>query len=255
MIDALQELQVKSRGKALCQRYHRVVDGAAHGRGRGLAHDRRAHHGSQGVHVGPGPLRQPALFRVLLDRRITWLEHRGQRLRQVSDDPARGAQIQQHRHAVGLDDDVVGRDVAVQTLFRMQQLDRGHERHDQRLQDGLRGEAGIGLHHVAQRNPGVIALCHVGGAVRLEDAVDLHQRRMFELGEKPCFLDEAAESRFERRAVLRGSYPDGRRFVPKRKFDRQIFLERDPAVQGVIEGQVDDGEATFAQDALDLEFG
>jgi hypothetical protein len=87
-------------------------------------------HRAERIEIGPRPLPQLRHLGVLLDRRVARLEDRGERLGAIADDAARRAEVEQDRRTLVLQQDVVGRDVAVIDAFAVQQLERGEDRRD-----------------------------------------------------------------------------------------------------------------------------
>ena len=165
-----------------------------------------------------------------------------------------GAEAEQHR-ADRREDDAVGTDVLVPDAAVVQQ---GHGV-EHRLQPGpqlrlsrhvvelgervLEGRALVEGHH------------HVGGAVLFPEAVHLDQRRVIEAGEQPRLGDEALQAGLVGvRVAFRGHRHRGRAGGPGRHRDRQVFLDRDPALQDRVPGTVDDREAGFADHVGELVF-
>jgi hypothetical protein len=195
-IDRGQEMRAVAASRALDEGHVRIAEHPADGRRRRLPGDDPVHHRSEGVHVGPRTLLQARHFGVLLDGRVAGLEDGRQRLRHVANDPARGTEVEQQRPVVGRQQhDVVGRDVAVEALRRMQHPQRMKERLEQGQDPRLVGRLGEAAHRVAHGHAFVERHDHVRRAVRFPEAVDLDQRRVVELGEQLGFVDEALHPR------------------------------------------------------------
>ena len=231
-----------------------IVEKATHrGRGR-LAEDHPVRDRGERVHVGPRALLDPRHVGVLLDRRIARLEDGGQGLRHVADDAAGGAEVEQQRPAgVGQKQDVVGRDVAVVDLHRVQHRERVAHRPQQAEDPGLVGRRRHGPHDVAHRRTFEKRHHHVGGAVGLPEPVDLEQRRMVELGEQLGFVDEAFHAGVEGFPMSLRASPDLRRAGTVGDRRRHVLLERHLAIERMVPGQIDDSETTLADGRLHLE--
>jgi hypothetical protein len=76
-----------------------------------------------------------------------------------------------------------------------------------------------------------------------------------ELGEQPGLIDEAAQADLE--GVLVALRADDHRGVAAAGGQRRghVFLDRDPALQRVVVGEIDDAEAALADQVDNLEFG
>ena len=161
--------------------------------GRALAGDRVIERGAQRVDVGPRAL-APARLGVLLVGAVARLHERGDGLGVRGDLAACRAEVDEHRIARLADDDVVGRDVAMQEVGLVDQL----ERIEQRRQDGV--ELLLARRAAERLQPALEALAllevehHVAGVVGAEVAIDAHDVRVIELGERLRFLDEAIEA-------------------------------------------------------------
>ena len=130
-VDDVQKLCAASRQVLCRQRWQIVVNRARCGRRRWAPQQQVMQGGTQGVQVGPRALLHRAGLGVLLDGRIGRLENGRERLALVADDAPRSAEVQQHRVAIRLDLDVVGRDVAVVHALGMQALDGAEQRLEQ----------------------------------------------------------------------------------------------------------------------------
>ncbi len=196
----------------------------------------------------------PGHFGVLLDRRVAGLQDHRQRLRHVADDPAGGAEVEQQRPLAALQQDhVVGGDVAVEALLGVDHGERLGQRLQQLAQPLLVGRRAHRLELVLERDAFVERHHHVGGAVRLPEAIDLDQRRMVELGQQPRLVDEALQPGLEGLAVPLRLDRDLGAADALRQRRRHVFLERDAAAERMVVGEVDDAEAALAEHLDDLE--
>ena len=109
-----------------------VVEGAHDRRRRRLTGQREVQRRTERVEIRPRALAHLAVVRILLHRRERRLQDCAQELRAVADDAPRGAEVEQHRPAVGQDQDVVGRDVAMEHALAVQELERVEQRLDER---------------------------------------------------------------------------------------------------------------------------
>jgi hypothetical protein len=191
--------------------------------------------------------------RVLLDRREVGLEHGGQRLCSIADDAARRAEVEQDRPAVGQQQDVVGREVAVVHAGAVQPLERVEDRLDDGAQPCLVGRRAHRPARLHERHAGAVLHRHVGGAVRLPEAVDANQRGMVEGREQARLVEERVERALELLGALRRAGPDDAGRAARGELAGHELLERDLAQQRVIEREVDDAEAADAERAQDLE--
>ena len=193
--DGLEEARRDAGHDPVLDRFGVVLDRARRRRRRRRAEQQVVDHRAERVEVGPRPLAQLRHLGVLLDRRVARLEDRGERLGAVADDAARRAEVEQHRRAVGRQQDVVGRDVAVVDALAVQQLERrrGSASTTLRIQASSGGCA-IAPARVAQRDALQVRHHHVGGGVVFPEAVDLDQRRMVEAGQQPRLVDERAQA-------------------------------------------------------------
>ena len=230
-----------------------VVHRAGGGRRRRTAQQQKVQRGAQRVDVGPGALLHRAGFGVLFDGRIGRFEDGGQRLALVAEHAAGRAEVEQHGAAIGLDLDVVGRDVAVVDAFGMQLLNGPQQRVQHAAQPGFIGRLGHGQPNfldgaAAQHRHG-----HIGRAIAFPEAVHLQQRRVVEAGQQPGFVDEGLQAQREGFSVGLRAYRDEHRLGAPGQRSRHVFLHRHFAFQGVVEGQVDNAEAAHAQQAAQFE--
>ena len=254
MVDGLQEGLAVAPGRSLGQWHIGVVEQTAYRRRRRLADDREVHHCGQRVEVGPRALLHAGDLGVLLHRRIAGLEDHRQGLCHVADHPARGAEIEQQRAvAAGQHHHVVGRDVAVVALLAVDHRQRLGQRVQQAAQPGLGGRAAQFLELVLQGLALVERHHHVGGAIGLPEAVDLDQRGVVELGQQPGLVDEALAAGLEGLAVALGLDLHLVGAGARCQHRGHVFLQRHPALQRVVVGQVDDAEAAFAEQRGQLE--
>ena len=221
--------------------------------GRRNAEQQKVHDGAQRVEIGPRALAHLRHFGVLLDRRVAGFQDRGERLRAVADDMARGAEVEQDRLAHRRQQDVVGRDVAVVHAFVVQQLQRVEHRVDHPENPGFVGRVRHGLARVAQRDALQVGHHHVGGGVVFPEPVDLHQRRVVEAGQQTRFVDERTQPDRVGLGERGRAHRDHRPHTARGERRRHVFLQRDLALQRVVLGEVDDAEAAHPEHPQDLE--
>ena len=158
------------------------------------AEEQEVNHRAQRVEVGPGALAHGRHVGVLLDRCVTGFQDRGERLRAVTDDAPRCAEVEQDGRALGRQQDVVGRDVAVEHPFVVQPLQRVEHRLQDAADPGFVGRIGHGAPRIAQRDALQVRHDHVGGRIVLPEAVHLDQRRVVEARQHAGLVDERAQA-------------------------------------------------------------
>jgi hypothetical protein len=115
-------------------------------------------------------------------------------LRLVGDHTARGAEVDQHRVTVGLDLDVVRRDVAVIDAGLVQVVDGPEQRIEHAAQPGLVGRFGQRGADLLERAALQNRHRHVRGAVGLPEPVDLEKRRVVEARQQLGLVDEGLQA-------------------------------------------------------------
>ena len=217
--------------------------------------DRAVDDARQRVQIGPCALRHRGDLAVLLDRRITGLEHHGQRLRHVADDMARRAEVEQQR-SVRRQQDVVRRDVAVKTMRFVHRRERIEQRVEPGAQRGFVGRLAAFGQRTFERRPFVVGHHHVGGAVGLPETVNLDERAVVEARQQPRLVDETLQPGLESLEVaLRLDRDPETAARARRQRGRHVLFQRDMSLQRRVIREVDDAEAAFADQALDLELG
>ena len=78
---------------------------------------------------------------------------------------------------------------------------------------------------------------------------------MVELGQEAGLVDEAFQADVEGFLVALGAHPDAVVVAARGQHARHVFLDRDGALERMVERDVDDAEAAFAEDAGDFEIG
>ena len=132
-VDGIEEIGPVAGLRDLRRRRHVVFAEAQRGfLGRMSGHG-AIERAAERVDVGPGP-QQAAVGGVLLVRGVAGLDDAGGRAAHLRHRPARGAEIEQHRGAVGANEDVVGGDVAMQEIGRVDQLQRIEQRRREPIQ-------------------------------------------------------------------------------------------------------------------------
>ena len=191
----------------------------------------------------------------MLDGCVARLQDHRQTLRHVADDAARGAEVEQHGLvAAGQQDHVVRRDVAVKATLRVDHHQGFRQRAQQFQQpffvrclrhrtDGLlEGDSLVERHG------------HVGCAVGLPESIHLHERRMVEGREQPGFIDKAVQPEIECVPQPLRAGLHLRRPQPRGQRRGHVFLQRDRALERMVQRKVDDAESALAQATGDLEF-
>ena len=170
----------------------------------------------------------------------------------LRDLAARGAEIDQHGRAVLADDDVVGRDVAMQEVGTWMSSSASSSgammpvelvlarRPPERLEPPLEALALLEMQD------------HVAGVVGAEVAIDAHDVGMVELAQRLRFLQEAVEAPAivaRRNRCERGAGID--LAVAGSVVGREIFLDRDEARERRLLGEIGDAETARTEHALD----
>ena len=209
-------------------------------------------HRAQAVHIRPWALLEHAV--VLLDRRVAGLDDHRQRLRGIAHGLARGAEVEQHRHARVQDHDVVGRDVAVIAALRVQQLQRVEDRRQHLLEPGLAADQ-LGLLFTQRAQRAALAQLHghVGGVVLLPEAVDADQRRVVELRQQARLVQKAVQPALKGAGDRRLARYHAAVWRAGGDGAGHVFLDGDRAAQRLVVRLVDDGKAAFAQHAAQFE--
>ena len=244
------------RKAVAAQGLHRLERVAHHARYR--LHGHAPRHGeiqqpTNGIDIGPGALRHGTVVGILLDRRKTRLQHRGEGLRHVGNHHARCAKIHQHRTAVGQHHDVVGRHVTVKAALTVQFLEGQQDGVQGFAQPLFRHDLWRGMQDVPQGDAAVVAHRHVSRAVRFEVPEHLHQPRMCEARQHLGFVDETGQSGGKGAALFLRFGLDGAVGSAQCEGKRQVFLQRHHAVQRQVARAVDNAKATFTNHTRDLE--
>ena len=153
--------------------------------------------------------------------------------------------------AVCAHDDVVGGDVAMQEVGRVQHLQRVEHGRDDGVELVLRRQPAELVQPVLEALPALEAHHHVGGGVGLEHARDAHDARMLEAGKRARFLQEVGAAPVEGLAVtLRPrAHVHGR--VAVAEVEGVVFLDRDQGGEVDVLGLIGDAEPTGAHDPHD----
>ena len=193
--------------------------------------------------------------RDLFHRREARLEQRHQRLRLLADDRTpRRAEVEQHRMIVGQQQDVGRRDLAVNVTRAVQHLERTEQAVEQRSQRGFVGRLVERLAQGEQRRAGVVRHRTVGGAVGFPAAQHMHERRVIAAREHLRFVDERMQPALEGLRMGRCAQREAHRVaVARGECDRQVFLDRDAAIELQVAREIDDAEAARADHPLELE--
>ena len=207
--------------------------------------------GAKRVDVGPRALTAPGQ-RVLLIGAVAGLDQRADGLGQLHHLAARRAKIDQHRHAIIADDDVVGCDVAMQEIVAVDQLERVEQGADYLVEFGLARRA------AQPRQPRLEALAflelqhHVGGIVRPEVAEHPDDVAVIEFRQRLRLFDETLEAPQIVFPAVLGLRLHRQRDLAHGEIGGKILLDGNPAVERRFTRQIGDAEPASAQHALDL---
>ena len=215
-----------------------------------LAGDGAVEHAAERIDVGPRAL-LAAVGGILLVGGIAGLDDAGERLAHLGDRAAGGAEIEQHGGAVGADDDVVGGDVAMQEIGRVQHLQGiEHRRHDA-VELLLRGLAAEPPQPVLEAFPALEAHHHVGRVIGLEHAGDAHDAGMVEARQRARFLQEVGAAPVEDLLVALGLCPHAHRLGALAEIVGVVFLDRHHGGEADVLGLIGDAEPAGADDTQD----
>ena len=135
-----------------------------------------------------------ARFGVLLVGTVARLDERGNRLGVRSDLAASRTKIDKNWIASLADDDVVGRDVTMQEVGFMDQLQRIEHRCQNGIEFLLPRCAAPRLQPALEAFTLLEVQDHVAGIIGAEVAIDPHNVCVIELGERLCFFDEPVQA-------------------------------------------------------------
>jgi hypothetical protein len=207
------------------------------------------------VEIAPRPDRPLRAGRGELRRRERRRQHRHQRTRLVADDRApRRAAVEQHGPVVGSSRMCCGAISRCSAPASCRRLQRAEQAVEQRAHRGLVGRHVDRLAQLEQRVAGVVGHRAVDGAVRLPVPLHLHQRRMPAACQQPRLVDEGAPAALEGVGVpARAQHHLHAIGAAQRQRVGQVFLDRGPALEGLVDHQVDQPETADAEHALDHE--
>ena len=243
-----QESRQGARRLQFAERPVLVVEHAVEGAGRRRSGDRMIERGREAIDVGPWPL----LGRGhLLGRGIARREDRRHRRRPSRHRRARGAEVDQGRIALGVEQDVGGLDVAMQEAGGMDLLQPVEQRPQDAVELGWCD--GTAFQALLQRVARHQFHDDVGGAVGLEEVEHAHdRRRALQGGERAALVDEALAAPAEILRHLGRARQHRDAVLADRQRRGQVFLDRDLAMELVVAGAIGDAEAALAQDRHDL---
>ena len=147
---------------------------------------------------------QAAIGGILLLRGVAGLDDAGQRMAPLGDRAPRRAEIEQHGRAIGADDDVVGRDIAMQEVRGVHHLQGIEQRGDDGIELVLRRRPAQTLQPILEALTLLEAHHHVGGGVRLVHARNPHDARVLEARQRARLLQKAGAAPVERFLVAVG---------------------------------------------------
>ena len=234
-----------NRPPAVGQRHVGILQHAVDRVGRRLPGDGKMQRRRQAVDVGPRSLPGRG---ELLDGGIARREHRGHRLRAPGDGGARGAEVDQRRPALVVEQDVRRLDVAMQEARFMDLLEAIEQWPQQRL-EARRVERAAFLDPRLQGLPAQQLHDQVGGAVGLEEVVHQHDaRHAMQRGERSSLGDEAIAAPGKVLCRARGARHHRGAVLPDGERGRQIFLDGHFASEFGVLCAIGDAEAALPQD-------
>ncbi len=187
---------------------------------------------------------------ILLGRCIARRIHRPRLGRADIDGIARGAEIQQHRAAVGAQPDIGRLDVQMQQAAAMHLAEAVKRTAEHLAHERLGQPAAMAADVVAQGLPGFEAHDQVDRFVGAEEIQHAHHVRMVEPGQRAPLLEEQFQAVVEIRLELGGN--DGGD-LPLAAQDHRIghvFLDRDRRAGGIVR-QIDDRKAAHRKLSLE----
>ena len=160
------------------------------------------------------------------------------------------AEVDEYGIAGLADDDVVGRDVAMQKIRLVNELERVEQRRDDAVELFLARRPAERLQPVLEALALLPVEHHVAGVVGAEVAIDAHDVGVVELGERLRFLNEPVEAP----AVVSGAILRARCGLDAAgaggDVAREVLLDGDEAGKRDLVGEVGDAEAAGAQHPL-----
>ena len=216
--------------------------------GRLFASDALVEHDAKRINVGPRPLRVG--FHILFDRRVgRGVEgHRG--TRRLCRLETRRTKVDQHRPAIGIDQDVGRLDVAVKNADTVGAVEPLGDRPDHVEQAAL-VKAGALLQQARERIAVLEIHHHVGGAVHLEQAAHVDDvgvaRRGRQVPQQLGFFDELLEAQRVDFLGIGIDRDDGIFSVAFADRTGEIFLDRDQLVEINPASAIDDPESADTQ--------
>lgn len=131
----------------------------------------------------------------------------------------------------------------MQSAVTVQNVQGAEQRQQQAAQPGFVRRARHGPARDVEGDPFVVGHHHVSGMVGLPETIHAHQGGVVETGQQPGLVDEGLEARGEGLRVRVGTQGHPRAAAPGRQDGRQVFLDGDLALQGMVRGQIDDAES------------
>ena len=166
--------------------------------------------------------------------------------------PRAAAEVDQHRIAGVADDDVVGRNVAMQEVGFVNCFECVEQRRDDRVEFFLPRRAPQRLQPRLEALTFLEMQHHVGGVVRAENPMHLDDVAVIEPRERLRLVYETIEAPV---VVACATVRPGRRLEvlrPRGEIAREILLDADLARQRRLIGEISDAEAARAEDAHDF---
>ena len=248
----MQQRQREARRTLFRQRFVVILDAAHHAHRRRRADDQGMQHRAQRVNISPGPLLAFVIVAVLLNWREAGAQHGLRLVGEVADGLARGAEIQQHRHHIFLDLDVIQRNIAMQVAFLMDGVDGAEQRRQQTTDPGLVHLFGALRRQARQRGAAVEHRAHIGGVVLHPEAQHVQQVGMIKARQQPRLLNKAVQSGMKRLAEALAAQHQIQVVAAHRQRSRHEFFNGDGAFQLMIPGAINDPETAAANYFLNL---
>ena len=253
MIDRRQEACTvawkQTRQNRLAEQAHFVGDDPRGRVGRPLAGDGLIECGPQRIDVGPGALPH-AGHGILLVGAVARLDQSRERLGVLGDLAAGRTEIDQHGRAIATDHDIVGGDVAVQEIGRVDDFECIEQRHQNSVQLLLPGRAAEALQPSLEALAFLEVQHDIAGVAVAEITINPDDVGMREARQRLRLLDEALETPGVIAFAVLGPRADVL-VAARGEVDGEIFLDGDVAGERRLFRQIGDTETAGAQHPLD----
>ena len=248
-IDSFQQPVGKACRLKLGQRLVAIIEDSLHGGRRRPACHRVVERHRQAIDVGPRPL---FIRRMLFRRGVARRENSGHCRGATHHRRPRGAEIDQGRVVLGIENDVGRLDIAVEEARRMNLLESLEQAIQQPLDDRRR-QGAVTLQALLERLAARQRHHHVRRSVCLEVVVDTNDRRhALERHQRAGFVEEAFAAPHEILGKLGRARHDRRAAFAQRQGRRQVFLYRQFAAEQRVAREVGNAESSLAEDGNQL---